>query len=83
MASDYRQLNIRLRLDDFYVLDAAAWLDDESVAEFVRPKLDQWIQELRNESEVAAAIRLRAEHTARKEGKLSRIDSRRHESESS
>ncbi|HEV7495003.1 hypothetical protein [Baekduia sp.] len=83
MASDYRQLNIRVRNEDFDVLAAAAWLDGESVAEFVRPRLEQWIQELRNDSEIAAAIRLQAERAARKEGKLSRIASRRLGSESS
>jgi uncharacterized protein (DUF1778 family) len=73
----HRQLNIRLDIDDYRVLDAAAWLDDTSVAEFVRPALSRLIIELRRDPEVSKAIRLRTERAARKEGKLTSLHDRR------
>jgi hypothetical protein len=55
-------------------LEAAAILEEESIAEFLKPHLDSLVAELGEDRYVQAFIRLRAERAAQKEGKLSSID---------
>jgi uncharacterized protein (DUF1778 family) len=73
-----RQINIRLVDDSVKVLEAAAYIEGGlSVAEYVRPMLDQLVAELVEDPAVQTAMRLQAERVAKREGKLTDIGSRR------
>jgi hypothetical protein len=73
-----RQINVRLADEAVKVLEAAAYLEGGlSVAEYVRPVLDQLVGQLAEDSAVKTAMRLRAERAAKREGKLADIGIRR------
>jgi hypothetical protein len=78
-----RQINVRLPDDAVKVLEAAAYIEGGlSVAEYVRPFLDQRVAELAEDPAVQTAMRLQAERAAKREGKLTDIESRRSHGES-
>jgi hypothetical protein len=73
-----RQINVRLADDTVRVLEAAAYIEGGlSVAEYVRPVLDELVAELSKDPAVQTAMRLQAERMAKREGKLTDIESRR------
>jgi hypothetical protein len=73
-----RQINVRLPDDAVKILEAAAYIEGGlSVAEYVRPILDQRVAELAEDPAVKTAMRLQAERVAKREGKLTDIESRR------
>ena len=65
-----RQINIRLPDEDAAVLEAGAFLDAGSLAEFVRQTLLDRVETLRSNPRVLEVLRLRAEEAAEKEGVL-------------
>jgi len=73
-----RQINVRLADEAVKVLEAAAYIEGGlSVAEYVRPMLDQLVGQLAEDPAVQTAMRLQAERLAKREGKLTDIGSRR------
>lgn len=74
-------MNVRLRADDFRILEAGAILDESSVAEYVKPMIDGLIESLRTDPAVADFLRLRAEVAAKKAGKLTSLEKRRQHGE--
>jgi hypothetical protein len=73
----FRQINVRLDVDDHDVLEAAGFLRRTSVGELVRPSVERLIGDLKRDPAVRAALLAREEHQATQEGKLSRIDPKR------
>lgn len=72
-----RQINIRLPEDEARILDAAAFVDGlSSVSEVLRPALARLVAELEADPDVQAAVRIRVERTAARQGKLSRLPAR-------
>ena len=77
-----RQVNIRIPEEEAIVLDAAAFVDGiSSITEYLRPVVSQIVEELRDDSAVQTAVRLRVERAATKEGKLSSLDAHRRHGE--
>lgn len=73
-----RQVNIRLPEEEALFLDAAAYVEGlSSVAEFLRPEITRLVEGLRQDPDVQAAVRIRVERAAAKDGKLTRLQDRR------
>jgi hypothetical protein len=58
------------------ILDAAASAEEESIAEFLKPHLDNLVARLEEDSDVQEILRIRAGRAAKREGKLSPIGPR-------
>jgi hypothetical protein len=65
-------VNVRLDTDDVDVIEAAAFSERRSVAEFLKPLLEQLASELRADPAVQMALRSRAEKGAESDGTLSK-----------
>jgi hypothetical protein len=71
-----RQLNLRIDSDTFDVLEAVAFLEGLSLPELIRPAVENLAKELRADPAVQLALRARAERTATRSGKLTRLSAR-------
>jgi uncharacterized protein (DUF1778 family) len=77
MAASQRQVNVRLPAKMVATIEAAAILEEESIAEFLKPHLDELVAQLDKDPAVQTIIRLRAERAAQKEGKLAPISQKK------
>lgn len=51
-----RQLNIRMKAEEFDYLDAAAFLEERSPQELVTPMIDRYLAELQRDESVKALV---------------------------
>jgi hypothetical protein len=72
-----RQINIRLSDEDVAVLEAAAFLESQALADVVRGTLLERVATLRREPEVATLLDLRARRAAERSGAVTSLDARR------
>jgi hypothetical protein len=77
MPPHQRQINVRLPTTVVGTIEAAAILEELSIAEYLKPVLEGLADSLKEDPSVQTIIRLRAERAAQKEGKLSPIGSKR------
>lgn len=74
-----KQINVRLPAEDVAVLEVAAFLEQRSVAEYLKPMLLDLVASLREDPLVRSTVESRAVKAAQREGSLSRLyDRRRH-----
>jgi uncharacterized protein (DUF1778 family) len=72
-----KQINVRMPADDVGVFEVAAFLEQQSVAEFLKPMLQQLASELRTDPLISATIESRAVKVAQKDGSLARLHDQR------
>lgn len=70
------QLNLRLPEGWFDVLETAGYLEDQTVAEYVKDLLEHRVAELEHDDDVKAIRRRKAERRAMKSRKLTRLRDR-------
>jgi len=73
----YKQINVRLPAEAARYIEAAAALDDQSVAEFLKPMFDEVVGRAKKDKHVQEFLRMKAERAAQKEGKLTDLGDRR------
>jgi hypothetical protein len=72
-----RQINIRLPAKQVRSIETAAFLEDQSIAEYLKPVIDELVARIDEDPAIQTTNRLKAEKAAKREGKLSTIDEKR------
>jgi hypothetical protein len=72
-----KQINVRLPAEDVRVLEAASFLHDQSIAEYLKPVLLELIRELRKDPLVRQMLETKAVAAARREGSVAVMESAR------
>jgi hypothetical protein len=83
MARGDPQINIRLQSRRYAALEAAAFLNGETVQELVRTVVEAEADRHSKSDRVGALLAARAEHQAEQSGKLSQLDPKKRSPRSS